>query len=402
MTFDIVEQSSPVLEKDSPILDLAKEDQSVAKMVVENTYKPRLDIATVEAPPTKNEVVEFQARLENLPQVRNLTNEIDISNPATIHSFGNKAGEVVEQVSNKLLQNTKAIETQEIVGMMVDLTGVMNTFERADFDPDVDALAGKKGFFRKMKAKVQMSLEDLVRKYENLNKDVDSIAQRLKGYTVQIDQANVGLNQMYEANKQAFQQLEMYVVASAIGLQEIQQEISRVSMDSNLSEEEKQFYTRKLEDNYQLLEQRQADLKSVELVCLQMLPTISMMMKANNQLLCKINTSFIVTLPIFKMGIVMAIMSRRQELQNSAINQLEDATNRIYEENARRISQNASNIAKSVNTNVIKIETAEKVQGIILQGIEQVKQVEKDASVQRQQNMQRMGAMIDDMKKKGF
>lgn len=371
-------------------------------MVVENTYKPRLDIATVEAPPTKNEVMEFQARLENLPQVRNLTNEIDISNPATIHSFGNKAGEVVEQVSNKLLQNTKAIETQEIVGMMVDLTGVMNTFERADFDPDVDALAGKKGFFRKMKAKVQMSLEDLVRKYENLNKDVDSIAQRLKGYTVQIDQANVGLNQMYEANKQAFQQLEMYVVASGIGLQEIQQEISRVSMDSNLSEEEKQFYTRKLEDNYQLLEQRQADLKSVELVCLQMLPTISMMMKANNQLLCKINTSFIVTLPIFKMGIVMAIMSRRQELQNSAINQLEDATNRIYEENARRISQNASNIAKSVNTNVIKIETAEKVQGIILQGIEQVKQVEKDASVQRQQNMQRMGVMIDDMKKKGF
>lgn len=393
MKFDLIEQ-------DSPVLDLAKEDQTVAKMLNENTFKPRMDIATVEEPPTQQEVAVFKQQLENLPAVRNLTNEIDITDPSTIHAFGNKAGEVIERVADNMMQNTKAIQTKEVTEMMVSLSKIMKQFNTRDFD--VDALAGKQGFLSKWKEKTRCAYEDVIAKYDNLAKNVDSIAKQLKGYERDIDSANVMLNQLYEANKQAYQQLEMYVVACGIGLKEIDDQKTKVEYDATMSDEQKQFILRKLEDNYNLLEQRQSDLKSVELVSLQMLPTISMMMKANHQLMCKINTSFIVTLPIFKMGIVMAVMAKRQELQDSAIRQLEDATNEIYEANANKIMQNATSIARSVNSNVIKLETAEKVQGIILNGITEVDRVTKEASEKRKADMARMTTLIDDMKKKGY
>lgn len=391
MKFDLIEQ-------DSPVLDLAKEDQTVAKMLNENTFKPRMDIATVEEPPTQQEVAVFKQQFENLPAVRNLTNEIDINDPSTIHAFGNKAGEVIERVADNMMQNTKAIQTKEVTEMMVSLSKIMKQFNTRDFD--VDALAGKKGFLSKWKEKTRCAYEDVIAKYDNLAKNVDSIAKQLKGYERDIDSANVMLNQLYEANKQAYQQLEMYVVACGIGLKEIDDQKTKVEYDATMSDEQKQFILRKLEDNYNLLEQRQSDLKSVELVSLQMLPTISMMMKANHQLMCKINTSFIVTLPIFKMGIVMAVMAKRQELQDSAIRQLEDATNEIYEANANKIMQNATSIARSVNSNVIKLETAEKVQGIILNGITEVDRVTKEASEKRKADMARMTTLIDDMKRK--
>lgn len=393
MKFDLIEQ-------DSPVLDLAKEDQTVAKMLNETTFKPRMDIATVEEPPTKQEVAVFKQQLENLPAVRNLTNEIDINDPSTIHAFGNKAGEVIEKVADNMMRNTKAIQTKEVTEMMVSLSKIMKQFNTRDFD--VDALAGKKGFLSKWKEKTRCAYEDVIAKYDNLAKNVDSIAKQLKGYERDIDSANVMLNQLYEANKQAYQQLEMYVVACGIGLKEIDDQKTKVEYNATMSDEQKQFILRKLEDNYNLLEQRQSDLKSVELVSLQMLPTISMMMKANHQLMCKINTSFIVTLPIFKMGIVMAVMAKRQELQDSAIRQLEDATNEIYEANANKIMQNATSIARSVNSNVIKLETAEKVQGIILNGITEVDRVTKEASEKRKADMARMTTLIDDMKKKGY
>ena len=393
MKFDLIEEGSPVL-------DLAKEDQSVANMLAENTFKPRMDIATVEEPPTKQEVTVFKQQLENLPAVRNLTNEIDINDPSTIHNFGNKAGEVIEKVADNMMQNTKAIQTKEVTEMMVSLAKIMKQFNTRDFD--VDALAGKKGFLSKWKEKARCTYEDVISKYDNMAKNVDSIAKQLKGYERDIDSANVMLNQLYEANKQAYQQLEMYVVACGLGLKEIDDQKTKVQYDTSLSDENKQFILRKLEDNYNLLEQRQSDLKSVELVSLQMLPTISMMMKANHQLMCKINTSFIVTLPIFKMGIVMAVMAKRQELQDSAIRQLEDATNEIYEANANKIMQNATSIARSVNSNVIKLETAEKVQGIILNGIDEVDRVTKEASEKRKADMAHMDTLIQNMKKKGY
>lgn len=318
----------------------------------------------------------------------------------TIHQFGAKAGESINTISKKLLENTEAIKATEISEMMLNLTKVMNSFRTQDYD--IDALSGKKGFFKRKKEELKDVIQRMMDRSNNLAQNVDRIAKQLERYGRDINTANVNLNRMYEANKQAFQQLEMYVVACGLGLDEIRTEQARVQSDLGMSEETRSFYMRKLDDNYSLLEQRQSDLQTAELVSLQMMPTLAMMMQTNHRLIAKINTSFIITLPIFRMGLVMAVMAQRQKIEANSIAQLEEATNKLYEQNARQVMQNAVEMERQANSNAIKLETVEKVQQIIMQGIDDVDNVTKQMSAERVENMEKMKGYITEMKGKGF
>lgn len=393
------------IEDPKPIaLEEAVKDDPEAKKLLDQQAKrvltPSLDLAKVEEPPTTTEVVTFKESLSQAPAVRNLTNEININDPMTIHQFGSKAGESINTISKKLLENTEAIKATEISEMMLNLTKVMNSFRTQDYD--IDALSGKKGFFKRKKEELKDVIQRMMDRSNNLAQNVDRIAKQLERYGRDINTANVNLNRMYEANKQAFQQLEMYVVACGLGLDEIRAEQARVQSDLGMSEETRSFYMRKLDDNYSLLEQRQSDLQTAELVSLQMMPTLAMMMQTNHRLIAKINTSFIITLPIFRMGLVMAVMAQRQKIEANSIAQLEEATNKLYEQNARQVMQNAVEMERQANSNAIKLETVEKVQQIILQGIDDVDNVTKQMSAERVENMEKMKGYISEMKGKGF
>ncbi len=393
------------IEDPKPIaLEEAVKDDPEAKKLLDQQAKrvltPSLDLAKVEEPPTTTEVATFKESLSQAPAVRNLTNEININDPMTIHQFGAKAGESINTISKKLLENTEAIKATEISEMMLNLTKVMNSFRTQDYD--IDALSGKKGFFKRKKEELKDVIQRMMDRSNNLAQNVDRIAKQLERYGRDINTANVNLNRMYEANKQAFQQLEMYVVACGLGLDEIRTEQARVQSDLGMSEETRSFYMRKLDDNYSLLEQRQSDLQTAELVSLQMMPTLAMMMQTNHRLIAKINTSFIITLPIFRMGLVMAVMAQRQKIEANSIAQLEEATNKLYEQNARQVMQNAVEMERQANSNAIKLETVEKVQQIIMQGIDDVDNVTKQMSAERVENMEKMKGYITEMKGKGF
>lgn len=391
MNFDNLESPLAVLDKD-PFAESANSQYA---------YKPKVDVTTAITPVVEmDQKNDYQLALRNLPQVQALTNEIDISNPKTIQNFGAKAGDGISKVSSQLLENTSAIRSKEISEMMVNLTSVMKKFDAAELSMD-DAV-GKRGFFGKLRSKARESLENVVAKYDNLARDVDRISGTLNRYMVDIDNSNVNLEKLYKANTEYFKALECYVVAADIGLEEIQNKISEVKTMPNMSDDQKSFIIRKLQDNYYLLEQRKADLQTAEMVSLQLQPTLAMMMQSNYQLMGKINTSFIVTLPVFKISLTNAVMLKRQEIQAQSIAQLDQATNELLLRNANNTVANSKNIARMANTTGIKIDTLQQVQNTIMNGIEEVNETMKSASEQRRQNSADLNKMIQDMKQKGF
>lgn len=391
MNFDNLESPLAVLDED-PFAQSASSQYS---------YKPKVDVTAVTKPVAEMEAKDdYQLALRNLPEVRSLTNEIDISNPKTIQMFGSKAGDGISRVSSQLLENTSAIRSKEISEMMVNLTNAMKKFDAAELD--LDDATGKRGLFGKMRMRMKESIESVVAKYDNLAKDVDKISATLNRYMVDIDSSNGKLEKLYNANAQYFKALECYVVAAELGLEEIQQKMNEIENDMSISPEQKSFITRKLQDNYYLLEQRKADLQTAEMVSLQLQPTLAMMMQSNYQLMGKINTSFIVTLPVFKISLTNAVMLKRQEIQANSIAQLDQATNELLIRNANTTVSNSKNIAKMANTTGIKIETLQKVQDTIMNGINEVNETMKTASEQRKQDSATLNAMIRDMKQKGF
>ena len=276
----------------------------------------------------------------------------------------------------------------------------MKKFDAAELS--MEDSTGKRGFFGKMRSKARESIENVVAKYDNLARDVDRISGTLNRYMVDIDNSNANLEKLYKANTEYFKALECYVVAADIGLEEIQNKIQEVKDIPNMSDDQKSFIIRKLQDNYYLLEQRKADLQTAEMVSLQLQPTLAMMMQSNYQLMGKINTSFIVTLPVFKISLTNAVMLKRQEIQAQSIAQLDQATNELLLRNANNTVANSKNIARMANTTGIKIDTLQQVQNTIMNGIDEVNETMKSASEQRRQNSADLTKMIQDMKQKGF
>ncbi len=57
--------------------------------------------------------VAYKQRLRALPEVQNLTNEIDITNVNSILAFGQKPSEGISQTSDMLLSSMQRVNTEE-------------------------------------------------------------------------------------------------------------------------------------------------------------------------------------------------------------------------------------------------------------------------------------------------
>lgn len=67
---------------------------------------------------------------------------------------------------------------------------------------------------------------------------------------------------------------------------------------------------------------------------MQSIPMIKTMQFSNMNLVRKINSAFIITLPVFKQALTQAIMLKRQRLQTEAMSALDAKTNEMLIRNA--------------------------------------------------------------------
>jgi uncharacterized protein YaaN involved in tellurite resistance len=113
----------------------------------------------------------------------------------------------------------------------------------------------------------------------------------------------------------------------------------------------------------------------------------------------KINSAFIITLPIFKTNLAQAIQIKRQKLQADAIAALDEKTNQLLVQNAKNVATQSKQIAKMASGSSIKIETLEKSWREIVNGIQETQRIQEAAKRQREDDKKRLEAIKDDFKK---
>ena len=115
------------------------------------------------------------------------------------------------------------------------------------------------------------------------------------------------------------------LIKDQIGQEEIENYKLQVlnSPEETMSSHEKSMMVQKLDMARDMLAQRTMDLQIAENVAMQTVPMLQMQQMANFNLMRKINSSFIITLPIFKQALTQAIMLKRQEIQAKSISQFD-------------------------------------------------------------------------------
>lgn len=371
-------------------------------MVVINTESPNQTGETLEL--KKPAIIEdnqaYKLRLRETPEVKTLTNEIQLDNLNSILAFGQASSEGISQMSDKLLSSMKAVNSEEASRMLVQLTKIMDKFDIKELENPSES----KGFINKLFKTAKDTVDKLFAKYDDMSKEVDKIYVILKQFELDSRTANDKLQEMFNANVKFFEDLEKYIVAGEIGQEEIENYKLQVlnSPEETMSSHEKSMMAQKLDMARDMLAQRTMDLQIAENVAMQTVPMLQMQQMANFNLMRKINSSFIITLPIFKQALTQAIMLKRQEIQAKSISQLDKKTNELLIRNAENTANQSVNIAKMANGSSIQIETLRKTYDTIKKGLNETQSLNEEIAMKRKQDTIELENMKAEMKSSGL
>ena len=299
-------------------------------------------------------------------------------------------------VQTAVLEAENGVEVVEKYDIVADRQQ-MNTALTGS--PEVDALASQIEVYD-LETIVSFGAEvaeeiskasDVVLNSMNMSQLVDKIYVQLKQYESEIRQSNKKLNQMFDANVNYYHDLVKYILAGEQGCREISDYIAKREQDMAASGDQSiQFEIQSLNQALMMLEQRTQDLRIAENVAMQSIPMIKTMEFSNMNLVRKINSAFIITLPIFKQALAQAIMLKRQRIQAEAMSALDEKTNEMLIRNARNTVEQSKMTAQLASGSSIRIETLETTWRTIVSGIDETKQIQENARKQRSEDQLRL------------
>ncbi len=319
----------------------------------------------------------MNAQLVNSPQVDELVSTIEVYDLETIVSFGAQAAEAVSKASDVVLNGMNLSQLDDSSEMLNTLAKIMDKF-------DIDEIQEKPGRFGKLFQNLRKQLDKVLDKYHTMGDEVDKIYVQLKQYESEIKQSNKKLNQMFDANVNYYHELVRYILAGEQGCREIEEYIAKRQADMEATGDSSiQFELTSLNQALMMLEQRTQDLRTAESVAMQSIPMIKTMEFSNMNLVRKINSAFIITLPVFKQALAQAIMLKRQKVQAQAMSALDEKTNEMLMKNARNTVEQSKLAAQLASGSSIKIETLETTWRTIVSGIDETRQIQENARKQR-------------------
>ena len=335
----------------------------------------------------------MNAELVNSKEVDDIVSTIEVYNMVTIVSFGAKAAEEISKASDVVLNSMNMSQLNETSEMLKSLAKIMDQF-------DINEIKDNPGLFGKLFGNFRKQLDKILAKYHTMGEEVDKIYVQLKGYESEIKQSNKKLDTMFKTNVDYYHELVKYILAGEQACKEIEAYIAQRQQDmENTGDQSIQFELTSLNQALMMLEQRTQDLRTAENVAMQSIPMIKTMEFSNYNLVRKINSAFIVTLPVFKQALAQAILLKRQKIQAESIAELDKKTNEMLLKNAQNTVDVSKMTAKMASGSSIQIETLEKTWATITNGIEETRRIQEDARKKRQEDQVRLEAIKQDFNK---
>ncbi len=339
---------------------------------------------------------EVAVNVQNSPAIDNILAQIDLADANTIMTYGANITEEIARFSDQILHSMETVKVEDSGNMLVQLNAIMDKFDIKDFEEK------KQGLLSRLFNKAKDSIEALFKKYHTMGDEVDKIYVTLKQYEVEINKANNNLEGMFVKNLEYYEQLEQYIYAGELAIKEVRENIlpemqqKAAASGNQLDQVQANNVARMLE----MMEQRVHDLKLAENIAIQTMPSIKSIQNGNYNLIRKINSAFIITLPIFKQCLIQSIMLKRQAVQAKAMQALDEKTNELLLRNAQNTALQSKMTAQLASGSFVSVETLQKSWETIVKGIEETKQIQETIRQKRITDSVKLAAFKEEFKNK--
>lgn len=336
---------------------------------------------------------QLRLQLRQEPQVLKIVNSMDLKNQTELLSLGREPAERLSRFSDRILNTMSVSKLDESSGLLIQLEKLMKKFDRNE-------ITKEPSFLDKVFKRAKERADAVFKKYQTLGSEIEKIHGQFAVIEDELKRSNRELEGLYEEDVEYYFELEKYVVAAEIKLEELTNSlIPQCEEKVNNGDQLARMEIENLHTAKELLERKIDDLEKARMVAVIAAPQIKTMQRGNNDLVAKINSAFVTTIPIFKMGIINTVNAKRQKLHSDSLNAFEDRANQMLKDVTSDIMKQSIEIAERSGSSSIKMDTIETMWETIVTGIDEYKKVKEEQSMQRIEDRKRLETLREDAKR---
>jgi uncharacterized protein YaaN involved in tellurite resistance len=299
--------------------------------------------------------------------------KVDVKNTAQILQFGSSAQSNISKFSDSVLNDVRTKSSGEVGDL---LSGLVTEIKEFNADVPVEEKKGILGIFNSAKKQV----EKLIAKYDKVENNIAKIEKSLETHKLQMMKDIAIFDTMYDKNLQYFKELSLYIIAGEKKLEELK--------TVTLPELQKKTDAQAVNDMVAIInrfEKRIYDLKTTRIISIQMAPQIRLIQNNDSELVEKIQSSLINTIPLWKNQIVIALGITNARNALGAQKQVTQMTNDMLTKNSELLKQGTIEIAEESEKAVVDVQTLQKTNQDIIDTLDKVIEIHENGRVKRQE-----------------
>ncbi len=382
METEVIEKTAPTLTLD-PFTDVPE-----AKMEI--TASPSEMKITGEK--VTDSLTEAEERLtpEEQKQVEEFANQIDITETNTILTYGAATQQKMADFSDKALDNVRSKDMGEVGELLADVVTELKGFNQEE--------KGIRGFFNKGATKVTA----LKAKYDKAEVNVNKIVDALQMHETRLMKDTATLDKMYDMNLVYFKELTMYILAGKKKLNEaetkILPEMQEKAKQSGLPEDAQA--ARDYQEMCERFSKKLTDLELTRTIAMQTAPQIRMIQANDVQMVDKIRSTIVNTIPLWKSQMVIALGIKNSTEAAKAQRAVTDITNQMLTANAEALKTATIETEKESQRGIVDIETLNKTNQSLISTFDEVMKIQAEGREKRALAEQEMSRMENELKEK--
>ena len=355
-----MEEEKITLTLESPAVEEEKEE------VKEEEVKVTVDAAKLD---------DSGLNAEEKKMVEDFSKQIDITQTNVILQYGAAAQNKVADFSENALNKVKSKETGDVGEILSSLVNELKGFE----------IKEDEGFFSKMFKKTSNSVEGLKTKYDSAEKNVNKIVDILEEHQVTLLKDISLLDQLYAKNQTNLKELTMYILAGYKALDKYKNEDLPKALEkaTKTGAPEDAQAANDLSNSINRFEKKLHDLELTRMVSVQMAPQIRLVQNNDTQMVEKIQSTIVNTIPLWKSQMLIALGINHSKEALKAQNEVTEMTNRMLKENAANLKMATIETAKQAERGIVDIETLTDTNKKLIETLEEVQHIQEDGRKKR-------------------
>ena len=369
-----------------------------AAQTISLTLEPELNTPatpTVEPPKPDVEPVKLDESMLSEAEKQAVTDfagKIDITDSNMILQYGAAAQKNVAGFSENALSSVRTKDLGQVGQSLSELVVELKGFGAGE---------EKKGLFGMFK-KAGNKLESMKSQYSKVEANVDKIVRELEQHQIVLLKDVAMFDQMYELNLKYYKELTMYILAGKKKLEEVRATelpALKAKAEQTGAQEDAQRYN-DMSQMCERFEKKLHDLELTRMISVQMGPQTRLLQNNDIQMVEKIQSSLVNTIPLWKSQMVLALGLEHSRQATAAQSAVTEMTNELLKKNADLLKMGTIQTAKEAERSVVDIETLQHTNQQLISTLDEVLNIQREGAAKRKAAEAELGRIEGELKQK--